>query len=106
MATPFGPRHLSIIGKLLACLVALFCIVAGAKAEIVRAESYHAFWLWAGVQPQPALQQAQEIYLLAGEVKGEGGGNSHPEVISQRSAAPHIMAPKCGWSTAPKPLNG
>jgi len=94
MATPFGPRHLSIIGKLLACLVALFCIVAGAKAEIVRAESYHAFWLWAGVQPQPALQQAQEIYLLAGEVKGEGGGNSHPEVISQRSAAPHIIGPK------------
>jgi hypothetical protein len=94
MATQSGPRHLNIIGKLLACYVAIFCSVAGAKAEVVRAENYRAFWLWAGVQPQPALQQAQEIYLLAGEVKGEVGANSHPHIVSQRSAAPHLAGPK------------
>ena len=90
MATQFGLRHSSIIGKFLACLAALFCSVGIAQAEIVQAESYPAFWLWAGVQPQPALQQAREIYLLAGEVSG----NSHPHIISQRSAAPHLTGPK------------
>ncbi|MEO9167961.1 MAG: DUF3142 domain-containing protein [Aestuariivirga sp.] len=90
MATQSGPRHSNIIGKLLACLAALLCTVTVARAEIVQAQNYQAFWLWAGVQPQPALQQAQEIYLLAGEVVG----NSHPHIISQRSAAPHLTGPK------------
>ena len=90
MATQFGPRRSAIIGKLLACCLAAFCAVANARAEIVKAENYNAFWLWAGVQPQPALLQAQEIYLLAGEVTGE----TQAHIISQRSAAPHLIGPK------------
>ncbi|MEP6827121.1 MAG: DUF3142 domain-containing protein [Aestuariivirga sp.] len=90
MARQSGPRRSTIIGKLLACCLALFCAVASARAEIVKAENYKAFWLWAGVQPQPALQQAQEIYLLAGEVTGQ----FHAHIISQRSAAPHLIGPK------------
>ena len=56
---------------------------------MVRAENYQAFWLWAGVQPQPALAQAHEIYLLSGEVMGR----DHPHIISQRSALPHLTGP-------------
>ena len=90
MATQFGPRRSATIGKLLACCLALLCTGADARAEIVKAENYYAFWLWAGVQPQPALQQAQEVYLLAGEVTG----HDHPHIISQRSAMPHLGGPK------------
>ena len=90
MATQPGPRRCAIIGKLISFALALLLTVAGAKAEIVKAENYSAFWLWAGVQPQTALKQAQDIYLLAGEVSGHG----RPHIISQRSAAPHITGPK------------
>lgn len=41
-------------------------------AATVLAEQYQAFWLWAGVRPQPALAQAQTLYLLQGEVRREG----------------------------------
>jgi len=37
--------------------------------DIVDAHDYDAFWLWAGVKPQPVLKSAQEIYILAGEVR-------------------------------------
>jgi hypothetical protein len=35
----------------------------------VDARDYDAFWLWAGVSPQPVLQKARIIYLLDGEVR-------------------------------------
>ena len=89
MATAIGPRRCIIIGRLISIFLALLLAASGARAEIVRAENYQSFWLWAGVRPQPALQQAKEIYLLAGEVKD----GSHPHIISQRSAAPHIIGP-------------
>ncbi len=57
-----------------------------ASAEVVIADDYDSFWLWAGVRPQPILKKAKSIYLLAGEVSDHGG--SH--LISQRSATPHI----------------
>jgi hypothetical protein len=57
-----------------------------AQAEIVRVENYQSFWLWAGVEPQPALLHAREIFLLAGEVSDLG----RPHVVSQRSAVPHL----------------
>lgn len=34
----------------------------------VNASDYQAFWLWSGVSPQPALRQAEQIYLHQGEV--------------------------------------
>ncbi len=86
MTIQSGPRRCAIIGKVIAFCFFL-CFLAGrAQGEIVHAEHYHSFWLWAGVQPQPALHHAQEIYLLAGEVTG----TTHPRIISQRSATPHI----------------
>ena len=40
----------------------------------VVAERYDAFWLWAGVKPQPVLAQAKSIYILAGEVRADDPG--------------------------------
>ena len=77
------------IGKLAAVACVGLALVTNAKAQIVRAENYQAFWLWAGVQPQPALKRAQEVYLLAGEVSD----NPHPRIIAQRSAIPHLNGP-------------
>jgi hypothetical protein len=64
-------------------------MVMSARAEVVCADDYDSFWLWAGVEPQPALSTAKEIYLLAGEVSDRGKAH----VISQRSAIPHVMGP-------------
>lgn len=35
----------------------------------VDARDYDAFWLWAGVKPQPVLDKAKTVYLLEGEVR-------------------------------------
>lgn len=43
-------------------------------AQTVVAENYDSFWLWAGVKPQPVLDRAQSIYILAGEVRAGDAG--------------------------------
>jgi Protein of unknown function (DUF3142) len=89
MATRAGPRSCTIIGRLVVAVLVLAGLVIPARTEIVRAEEYQSFFLWAGVEPQPALSNAKEVYLLAGEVSGR----ARPHVISQRSAIPHISGP-------------
>lgn len=42
------------------------------SAAPVKAEQYHAFWLWAGVRPQPVLAQAHTLYLLQGQIDPHG----------------------------------
>lgn len=86
MLTQSGARISAIIGSAL-CLW-LWC--EAAWADEVRAEDYRAFWLWAGVKPQVVLNTAEEIYLLAGEVRDE----KMPHIISQRSATPKIRNAK------------
>lgn len=39
-----------------------------ATAGTVNALDYDAFWLWAGVAPQPALARAKSLYILQGQV--------------------------------------
>ena len=87
MAIRLGRDSRTFIGS----LVILCSAFAGlAQAKTVRAEDYAAFWLWAGVRPQTVLQDAKELFVLAGEVTGE-----HPvRVISQRSAIPRIRNAK------------
>ncbi len=53
------------------------------------ASHYDAFWLWAGVQPQPVLDHAGTIYLLNAEVRP---GNP-VRLIAQRPALPHVRNP-------------
>jgi hypothetical protein len=52
----------------------------------VDANRYDAFWLWAGVRPQPALARASRIYLLQGAVVGGG----EARLVAQRPAIPHV----------------
>jgi hypothetical protein len=49
-------------------LVALL-LAACREPDRVESQDYDAFWLWAGVAPQPALKHARTIYLLDGEVR-------------------------------------
>jgi hypothetical protein len=45
-------------------------LLAGCREpDRVDARDYDAFWLWAGVTPQPVLEQARTIYILDGEVR-------------------------------------
>ena len=37
-------------------------------SDVVDAGRHDAFWLWAGVRPQPALARAKTLYLLDGEI--------------------------------------
>lgn len=53
---------------------------------VVHAEDFDAFWLWAGVQPQPVLDHARTLYLLEGEIIG-----GEPAHLQRRLAAtPHV----------------
>jgi hypothetical protein len=52
----------------------------------VDASRYDAFWLWAGIQPQPVLDHATTIYLLDGEVRP----GRPARLIAQRPAVPHV----------------
>lgn len=54
------------------CLALLLAACAPAASGRVEAERYDAFFLWAGVKPQPVLEHARTLYLLAGEVRRDG----------------------------------
>lgn len=67
-----------------ALLVAL--LVPPAAAAPTDATQYDAFFLWAGVKPQPALTNARSLYLLHGQVD-----DGEPvRLIAQRPALPRI----------------
>lgn len=53
-------------------LTLLLAACAPAASGRVRAEDYRAFFLWAGVRPQPVLDRAETLYLLAGEMRRDG----------------------------------
>ena len=63
--------------------------LAEAPAQ-VDAASYDAFWLWAGVRPQPALRTARRIYLLQGQVEAR----PIVRLVAQRPAVPHVTGPE------------
>lgn len=62
-------------------------LLAGCNRENPRVDAadYDAFWLWAGVKPQPVLDSARTIYILEGEVRG-----AKPRLISLRAATPKV----------------
>ena len=90
MPQPVGQNSRTFIGRLVAAAFLLTLLAGKAHAENVRAEDYQSFWLWAGVRPQPALQQADELYILAGEISR----HRPPRIFSQRSATPRIKGKK------------
>ena len=56
---------------------------------VVDAASYDAFWLWAGVRPQPVLARARRLYLLAAQVTA----SSPVRLQAQRPAPPSVRGP-------------
>lgn len=60
--------------------------ITSAQQSVVDANHYDAFWLWAGVAPQPALTHARTLYLLDAEVRPDKA-----TLISQRPALPHVQ---------------
>lgn len=60
--------------------------ITSAQPSVVDANDYDAFWLWAGVVPQPALTHARTVYLLDAEVRP-----GKAALISQRPALPHVQ---------------
>ncbi|MGI4731082.1 MAG: DUF3142 domain-containing protein [Janthinobacterium lividum] len=73
-----------------AALSALLLASAPPAGAPVDAARYDAFWLWAGVRPQPVLRAAQRVYLLEGQV------DAGPDVrlAAQRAAVPHLAGPE------------
>lgn len=72
--------------------LALLANLGGCKEQQARqscapvdARHYDAFWLWAGVKPQPVLEQAKLLYILEAEVVGSPG-----QLVSQREATPRL----------------
>ena len=56
-----------------ACAAAALLVALGSCSRsnpgTVDAADHDAFWLWAGVRPQPALADARTLYLLDGEIR-------------------------------------
>ena len=55
-------------------MAAALAIASCSDPDRVDPRDYDAFWLWAGVSPQPVLREARIIYLLDGEVRADEAG--------------------------------
>lgn len=62
--------------------------MAGCQREDPRVDAaqYDAFWLWAGVKPQPVLAKAKTIYILEGEIRNA----PEPVVHRLRGGTPRV----------------
>ena len=56
------------------------------EAPPVDARDHTAFWLWAGVKPQPVLDTAKTIYILEGEIRA----SPSPRVDRLRGGTPRV----------------
>jgi len=72
----------AVAGALLAALLAW-----PAGAASTDAADYDAFFLWAGVKPQPVLTTARSLYLLQGQVDDR----APVRLVSQRPALPQVV---------------
>ncbi len=61
--------------------------------QIVEATGHDAFWLWAGVRPQPVLAKARSLYILQGQVEARGQAGGVVRLVSQRPAIPRLKGP-------------
>ncbi len=74
-----------VVGSLARALAVLSALAGPAAAGTVEAGAHDAFWLWAGVRPQPALARAGRVYLLHGEVTGR-----EARLHARRPAVPRV----------------
>lgn len=69
-------------------MLSVAALLAGCQQQPARVDAaeHDAFWLWAGVKPQPALQRARTIYILQGEIRDA----RIPHLVSLRPGTPDI----------------
>jgi Protein of unknown function (DUF3142) len=67
-------------------LLAFLSACAPQQEEKVNAADYDAYWLWAGVKPQPVLDSAKTIYILEGEIRA----GPNPHVRRLRGGTPRV----------------
>ncbi|GAA4647471.1 DUF3142 domain-containing protein [Pontixanthobacter gangjinensis] len=93
MAAPNGRGSWNIIGKFvlaaLACLTVAACaepddLNANQQAGTINAADYSAFYLWTGVPAPAAMDDAQAVYLLWGELRIDDPSR----IVPLRRAAP------------------
>jgi hypothetical protein len=82
-----------LVGLRGVCAAALLAlgVATPAAAATVRAADYDAFWLWAGVKPQPALGRAKTLYILQGQVAPRSPSGDVGVLIAQGGAVPHLQ---------------
>lgn len=87
---------------LAALAVALFVWQGPFRAiTYVDAADYDAYWLWAGVKPQPVLEQAKAIYILDSEIKAAAPAN----LVGLRPAIPRLPDQKVWMVVRVETLN-
>ena len=76
------------VSRCCAFALTLIMLFAGCAREEQRVDAaqYDAFWLWAGVKPQPVLDKAKTIYILEGEVRG----SDRPVLHRLRGGTPRV----------------
>ncbi len=84
-----GQEAAALLVKLFTALAALLLWgCTEGRAARVDPVQYDAFYLWAGVKPQPVLAQAKMLYILAGEVRRDGAW------VPLRAGAPNRPGPE------------
>jgi hypothetical protein len=73
-------------------LATILLVISGvANAQTVNAADYDAFWLWAGVTPQPVLNKAKTVYLIQGQIEVPPGKSERSvQLIAQGGAISQI----------------
>jgi hypothetical protein len=61
-----------------------------ALAGTVDAAHYDAFWLWAGVKPQPVLRDARTVYVLQGQIEASPHDDTQVRFIAQDVSLPPL----------------
>jgi Protein of unknown function (DUF3142) len=72
--------------KLLVAASLILLTACSSEAPPVDARNHDAFWLWAGVKPQPVLETAKTIYILEGEIRAA----AQPRVDRLRGGTPRV----------------
>jgi hypothetical protein len=87
----------------LLCLAIVMAFAGAAASEPrsgqVDAADYDAFWLWAGVAPQPVLSRARSLYLLRGQVSAPRNRAGPVRLVAQGGSTPHLR-PRAGGAEA------
>ncbi|SDG09578.1 DUF3142 domain-containing protein [Paraburkholderia phenazinium] len=73
----------------LLCAALLLCARI-ALAGTVDPAQYDAFWLWAGVKPQPVLHDARTVYVLQGQIEASPQDDAQVRFIAQGASLPPL----------------